>query len=169
MTRDTSKLQSAFFNAKSKGQIKAAVAKQIEMEAKGFLEIPSLSNKQLNNAEIEQNKNEIALLCNQWEDVLRLEIKRKLDVMDMKRNEKRGSINNFEVQTFLRVLSVDELSKICINHVNMILNDSSTSGDSTYSPSVSTLQRQLGEAVMKKYHLNIKAQDEQYMKKYTIA
>ena len=158
-SRDTSNLQSVFSNVKYNGQIKAAVEKQIEMESKGFLQIPSLSSKQLSRDEIEQNKKEISLLCNQWKDILRIEIKRKLEVMDFKRNEKHDSMKNFDVQTFLRVLNVDELSDICLNHVNSILADSSTSGDSTYSPSVSILQRHLGESVMKKYHLNIKTQD----------
>ena len=165
-SRDTSNLQSAFSKVKSSAQIKLAVEEQINLESKGFLEIAPISTKNLSDKELEQNKKEILLLCNNWTETLRSEIKKKLDIMEMKLIEKSTHTSSYDILTFLRVLSVDELSEICIDHVKVILSDSSTSGDSTYSPSVTSLQRQLGEAVMKKYHLNLKIQDEDYMQKY---
>ena len=165
-SRDTSKLQSAISKVKPGRQIELALQKQFELETRGYLDIPSLSQKELTEEEIQQNKKEIASLCNQWTDILNSEIHKKLEVMEMKMMEKRGKVDSFETLTFLRVLSVHELSEICIDKVKSILCDSSTTGESTYSPSVSSLQRQLGEAVMKKYHLNIKCQDSKYLEKY---
>ena len=152
-SRDTSNLQSAFSKVKPGRQIELDLQKQFELETRGYLDIPSLSQKELTVEEIQQNKKEIESLCNQWTDILNSEIHKKLEVMEIKMMEKRGKMDSFETLTFLKVLTVQELSEICIDQVKSILCDSSTTGESTYSPSVSSLQRQLGEAVMKKYHL----------------
>ena len=75
-SRDTSNLQSAFSKVKSSAQIKLAVEEQMNLESKGFLEIAPISTKNLSGKELEQNKKEILLLCNNWTEILRSEIKK---------------------------------------------------------------------------------------------
>ena len=167
--RNTSKLQPALSKHESRDKLKKALHKQIQMESDAYVEIPSLSNKGFDKGQLEQNQREIDQLCNQWRDTLKLEIKRRLDILDMKQEEnKHPQQKSFSIQTFLRVLSLDELSEICVHQIRNIVSES-LSGDSRYSPSVTILQKMLGEEVMKKYHLNLRIKDKQYMEKYVSA
>merc|ERR1711981_729714 len=85
--RNTSKLKPTLSKPESVNKIKKALHKQIQMESVGYLEIPSLSNKGFDKTQLVQNKREIDQLCDQWRDTLKLEIKRRLEILDIKQDE----------------------------------------------------------------------------------
>ena len=165
---NTNSLESSLSGIMSRRKLEEAFTKQIRMETDGFVVLPSLSNREFTKDELQLNKQEIDQLCSKWKVTLGVEIKRKLEIMDMKQEENKTICNSFPVQTFLRAIDLDEISEVCVQFLNDILSDSDTD-DRTYSPSVSVLQRMLGEEVMKKFHLNLKTKDKQYMEKYESA
>ena len=162
--RRTNNLKSQFYGLESRKTLHDLIQRQLKMENDTHVSIPSIASKSVDQ-DLESTK-QWKLMENKWRSTLVWQIEKKLETMDMRSKDEKN--HHIPVQSFLRAVSADELSEICVEFVKSILSESENA-DKTYSPSVHTLQKNLGYEVMSRYQLNLKTKDEKYMTKYVSA